>query len=163
MLFDRFPPLTAMQNSVFDFFYRDLHFCTIVPADSAQQDRWRAARGALNHWSLTCATHHPSTEDLHRGQVALTSQFLTGHYATNAYLCRFGSRSDPNCSWCPSTFDDRRHRLFQCPRFDFIRQQLSTHIHTDTQGAHGWEWDFLVGSGRRYLAQFLDHVQRARS
>ena len=103
------------------------------------------------------------TEDLHRRQVALTSQFLTGHYATNAYLCRFGSRSDSNCSWCPSTFDDRRHRLFQCPRFDFIRQQLSTHIHTDTQGAHGWEWDFLVGSGRRYLAQFLDHVQRARS
>ena len=103
------------------------------------------------------------TEDLHRRQVALTSQFLSGHYAANAYLCRFGSRSDSHCSWCPSTFDDRRHRLFHCPRFDFIRQQLSTHIHTDTQGAHGWEWDFLVGSGRRYLAQFLDHVQRARS
>ena len=47
------------------------------------------------------------TEDLHCHQVALTSQFLAGHYATNGYLCRFGSRSDSNCSWCPFTFDDR--------------------------------------------------------
>ena len=46
------------------------------------------------------------TEDLHHHQVALTCQFLTGRYATNTYLCRFGSRSDSNCLWCFSTFND---------------------------------------------------------
>ena len=32
------------------------------------------------------------------------------------------------------------------------------HIHTDTQGAHGWEKGFLLGPGRWYLARFLTHV-----
>ena len=60
------------------------------------------------------------TEDLHHHQVALTLQFFIGHYATNAYFCRFGSHSDSDCLWCPSTFHDQRHRLFQYPRFNFV-------------------------------------------
>ena len=47
------------------------------------------------------------TEDLSWCEVALVAQFLTGHYATNAYLCRCGSRSDPRCNWCEAAMDDR--------------------------------------------------------
>ena len=98
------------------------------------------------------------TKGLPRRQIALTAQFLIGHYATNAYLHQFGSRSDPGCDWCSAEVDDRQHRLLHCPRFSRIRQDLSLLVATDTKGVHDWNWGFLVNSGRRYLAQFLDRV-----
>ena len=47
------------------------------------------------------------------------------------------------------------HRLFHCPRFEFLRQQLRSEIEADTGGTQTWEWDFLTGLGRRYLSRFL--------
>lgn len=101
------------------------------------------------------------TAGLSRRQVALTSQFLTGHYATHAYLFRFGSRSDPCCGWCSAPVDDRQHRLFTCPRFARLRHRLTLEVESATRGDHSWTWDFLVGPGRRYLARFLDPVRDA--
>ena len=98
------------------------------------------------------------TVGLSRRQVALTAQFLTGHYATNAYLCRFGSRSDPACGWCSAPTDDRAHRLFHYPRFSSLRLQLSMEVAAVTNGTQAWSWDFLVGRGRSFLARFLDPV-----
>ena len=37
----------------------------------------------------------------------------------------------------------------------FFRQQLRTEIEADTGGAQTWEWNFLMGPGRRYLSRFL--------
>ena len=95
------------------------------------------------------------THDLSRKDAALTAQFLSGHYATQAYLRRFGHPIDGSCRWCDGPLDDREHRLFHCPRFEFFRQQLRTEIEADTGGAQTWEWDFLTGPGRRYLSRFL--------
>ena len=95
------------------------------------------------------------THDLNRKDVALTTQFLSGHYATQAYLRRFGHPVDGSCRWCADPLDDREHRLFHCPRFEFLRQQLRSEIEADTGGTQTWEWDFLTGLGRRYLSRFL--------
>ena len=102
------------------------------------------------------------TKGLHRREVALVAQFLTGHYATNAYLFRFGSRADPSCDWCEAVVDDRNHRLFSCPHFAFIRQQLASEVIAASDGAQDWTWEFLLGPGRRYLARFLLRVRVAR-
>ena len=85
----------------------------------------------------------------------MTAQFLSGHYATQAYLRRFGHPVDGSCRWCDGPLDDREHRLFHCPRFEFLRQQLRIEIEADTHGTQTWEWDFLTGLGRRYLSRFL--------
>ena len=74
------------------------------------------------------------TADLSRRQVALTAQFLTGHYATNAYLYRFGSRIDPSCGWCSAPVDDREHRIFHCPRFASLHLRLSMEVESMIDG-----------------------------
>ena len=107
----------------------------------------------------TFSTDLSWTDDLSRCEVALVAQFLMGHYATNAYLCRFGSRSDPRCDWCEAAMDDRQHRLFSCPRFTLIRQRLSAVLEADSREGFTWTWTFLTGPGRRYLAHFLRSVQ----
>ena len=89
------------------------------------------------------------------------SQFISGHYRTGAYLHRFGLRGDGHCQWCGAEVDDCAHRLLQCPQFTVIRQRLRSAIVMDTRGAHDWTWEFLVGSGRQYLAHFLRAVRAA--
>ena len=103
------------------------------------------------------------TAGLSRRQVALTAQFLTGHYATNDYLFRFGSRTDPCCGWCSAPVDDREHRLFHCPRFASLRLRLSMEMEMASTPDYPqqWTWSFLVGPGRRFLARFLDPVHGA--
>lgn len=101
------------------------------------------------------------TSSLSRRQIALIAQFLTGHYATNEYLCRFGSRTDSSCDWCSALLDDRSHRLLHCPRFDRLRQRLTMEVEASSQGMHSWTWDYLVGPGRHFLARFLDPVRDA--
>ena len=64
------------------------------------------------------------TQGLSRPEVALLAQFLSGHYVTQAYLQRFGHPVSGACRWCEAPLDDRAHRLFDCPRFAYIRQQL---------------------------------------
>ena len=96
-----------------------------------------------------------------RLEVALVSQFISGHYRTGAYLHRFGHREDSHCQWCAADVDDRDHRLLHCPQFTVVRQRLRSTIAVDTHGARDWTWDFLVGSGRRYLAPFLRAVRSA--
>ena len=96
-----------------------------------------------------------------RLEVALVSQFISGHYRTGAYLHRFGLRGDGHCQWCGAEVDDCAHRLLQCPQFTVLRQRLRSAIAMDTRGAHDWTWEFLVGSGRRYLAHFLRAVRAA--
>ena len=98
------------------------------------------------------------TQDMSRKDVALTAQFLSGHYATQAYLRRFGHPVDGSCQWCDDLLDDREHRIFHCPRFELYRQQLRGEIEADTRGTATWEWDFLMGPGRRYLSRFLRFV-----
>ena len=95
------------------------------------------------------------THDLSRNDATLTVQFLSGHYATQAYLQRFGHSIDGSCPWCDDPLDDRNHHLFHCPHFEVFTQELRTEIEADTGGAQTWEWDFLMGLGRRYLSCFL--------
>jgi hypothetical protein len=52
------------------------------------------------------------------------SQILTGHGGLNAYLCRFGLRSDVYCDTCVGQVDDADHRVFNCSRYETERQQL---------------------------------------
>ena len=78
------------------------------------------------------------TRGLSRPEVALLAQFLSGHYVTGAYLRRFGHPISGACRWCAAPTDDRAHRLFDCPRFDYIRQQLQAEIHGDTQQNAAW-------------------------
>lgn len=131
------------------------HYITRFETQWQVADTGRDLHDIMPHFSRSLRW----TQGLNRRQVALTAQFLTGHYATNAYLHRFGSRSDPHCDWCSATLDDRHHRLFHCPRFFRIRHQLSMAVEADTDGTQDWSWAFLVSSGRRYLARFLDRVK----
>ena len=101
------------------------------------------------------------TRDLSRKEVALVAQFLTDHYASASYLRRFGHPFTGSCPWCPAPVDDRDHRLFHCPRFRYVRQQLTAEIEEMSSGEKGWTWDFLAHEGRRYLARFLRTVQGA--
>ena len=100
------------------------------------------------------------TEPLTRKEAALTAQFLTGHYPSQSYLRRFGHPVDGSCLWCGAAVDDREHRLFDCPRYEFHRQRLSLEISSDSRGLWSWTWDYLVSMGRRYLGRFLSLVPR---
>ena len=99
------------------------------------------------------------THDLRHKDAALTPQFLSGHYVTQAYLRRFGHSIDGSHRWCDGPLDDREHCLFHFPRFEFLTHQFCTEIEADTRGNQTWEWDFLTGLGRRYLSRFLRVVQ----
>ena len=55
--------------------------------------------------------------------------------------------------------DDREHRLFECPRFEYTRQALATEIEQATHGHSRWSWDYLLRAGRPYLAKFLRRVR----
>ena len=101
------------------------------------------------------------TRGLSRPEVSLLAQFLSGHYVTGAYLRRFGHPVSGACRWCAAPTDDRAHRLFECPRFDHIRQQLQAEIHGATQQNAAWTWEFLTTGGLQYLLRFLRAVQRA--
>ena len=101
------------------------------------------------------------TAGLPRPVAATVAQFLTGHYATGCYLYRFHLRDDMHCEWCGADRDDREHRLFECPRFEYTRQVLRIEIEQATDGAESWTWDFLLRAGRPYLAKFLRHVRSA--
>ena len=101
------------------------------------------------------------TRGLSRPEVSLLAQFLSGHYVTGAYLRRFGHAVSGACRWCAAPTDDRAHRLFDCPRFDHIRQQLQAEIHGATQQNAAWTWEFLTTGGLQYLLRFLRAVQRA--
>ena len=72
-----------------------------------------------------------------------------------AYLCHFGHRVPGAYHWCAAPTDDRAHRLFDCPRFDHIWQQLQAEIHDDTQQHAAWIWEFLATGGLQYLLRFL--------
>ena len=90
------------------------------------------------------------------------AQFLTDHYATSCYLHRFHLRESTHCPWCGAAQDDREHRLFECPRFEYTRQALADEIEQATHGTSRWSWDFLLRDGRPYLAKFLRRVRAAR-
>ena len=76
--------------------------------------------------------------DMSRLEVALVSQFISGHYRTGAYLHRFGPRDDSRCQWCEADVDDREHRLLHCPQFTVLRQRMRSTVSIDTRGAHDW-------------------------
>ena len=102
------------------------------------------------------------TEDLPRPIAATVAQLLTGHYATSCYLHRFHLRASTHCPWCGAAQDNREHRLFECPRFEYTRQALADEIERATHGTSRWSWDFLLHDGRPYLAKFLRRVRAAR-
>ena len=88
------------------------------------------------------------------------AQFLTGHYATNMYLLRFGHDTDGSCDWCEAPIDDRHHRLLECPHYAPVRHHLITRIRAEGGGSFAWTWDYLTGPGRPILARFLQAVAR---
>ena len=108
-----------------------------------------------------CSTSLSWTQNLSRREVALVAQFLTGHYASASYLQRFGHPFAGSCPWCHAPVDDRDHRLFHCPRFTRVRQQLTAEIQEASNGLHGWTWSFLVHHGRHFLGRFLRSVEGA--
>ena len=117
----------------------------------------------LNKQTNKTHTHTLSwTEGLPRHIAAMVAQFLTGHYATSSYLHRFHLQESPRCPWCEAPQDDREHRLFECPRFEYTRQALADEIAQATQGTSRWSWDYLLRDGRPYLAKFLRSVRAAR-
>ena len=100
------------------------------------------------------------TWGLSRPEVSLLAQFLSGHYVTRAYLRRFGHPVSGACCWCAAPTNDIAHRLFDCPPFDHIWQQLQAEIHEDAQQNAAWTWEFLTTGGLQYLLRFLRAVQR---
>ena len=65
-----------------------------------------------------------------RYAVALTGQFLTGHYPTCAYLATFRLAASPLCDTCGCP-DSRAHLLLECVRFSHIRESLATWLHEE--------------------------------
>ena len=123
----------------------------------ANAERGRALYSIMPHHTGSVSW----TEGLSRPMAATVAQFLTGHYATNCYLYRFHLREDTCCIWCDGDRDDREHRLFECPRFEYTRQVLAAEIAQTTAGNESWTWDFLLHEGRPYLAKFLRSVRAA--
>ena len=131
---------------------------------SARADRqWASSdRGRALYSVMPSHTGSISwTEGLSRQVAATVAQFLTGHYATSCYLYRFHLRESTCCLWCGAPQDDREHRLFECPRFEYTRQALAAEIEQATHGTSRWSWDFLLRDGRPYLAKFLRRVRAA--
>lgn len=102
------------------------------------------------------------TKSLSRKAVALTAQFLTGHFVTANYLHRFHLRDSPSCVWCGHPVCDRKHVLFDCPRFEYHRQQLCSDACLTSSDSSALSWDLLSVSNRSHLARFLLVVDRAR-
>ena len=145
--------------------------------------RWYQDRAGRQERTLVGTVLDPTEDsvfraDLHwtrylpsRFAVALTGQFLTGHYPTRAYLARFRLATSPLCDMCGCP-DSRAHLLLECARFSHIREGLATWLREeyDTQtrqeegACPGWEWDFLTGShrGRLWLSRFLCATRRGR-
>ena len=57
--------------------------------------------------------------------------------------------------------DDRAHRLLHCPRFTSLHLRLSLDAAAAVEDPQPWTWTFLMGSGRRFLARFLDPARDA--
>ena len=145
--------------------------------------RWYQDRARRQERTLTGTVLDPMEDSVFRSDlrwtrslpsrfaVALTGQFLTGHYPTRAYLARFQLASSPLCDACGCP-DTRAHLLLECARFSHIREGLASWLHEecdartrqDGGACPGWEWDFLVGSprGRLWLSRFLCASRRGR-
>ena len=136
---------------------------TYFEAKASRQWRCSSAGGDLHLTLPQFSRDLRWTKELSRLDVALVSQFVSGHYPTAVYLQCFGLLATTACQWCQVPVDDRAHRLFDCPRFTVVRQQLSSLVDADTHGRHGWMWGCLLGPGRRYLARFLWSVRAASS
>ena len=55
------------------------------------------------------------TYNMDRVSVALTSQFLSGHFPSRQYLHRWTLVDDPHCRFCETNIEDRDHILLRCP------------------------------------------------
>ena len=133
------------------------HYCSRADRQWANAEQGRALYSIMPHHTGSISW----TQGLSRPMAATVAQFLTGHYATNCYLYRFHLREDTCCIWCDGDRDDREHRLFECPRFEYTRQVLAAEIAQATHGTERWTWDFLTHEGRPYLAKFLRGVRAA--
>ena len=133
-------------------------YCSRADRQWASSERGRALYSIMPTYTGSISW----TAGLPRHIAALVAQFLTGHYATSSYLHRFHLQESPRCPWCEAPQDDREHRLFECPHFEYTRQALADEIEQATQGTSRWSWDYLLRDGRPYLAKFLRGVRAAR-
>ena len=127
------------------------HYIHRFDTQWANSEQGRDFHPILPHFSPSISW----TQGLSRREAALVAQFLAAHFATFAYLFRFGHRGTCKCPWCGCPLASREHLVLWCPHFEYVRQTLSLEITRDTRGNFQWTWDYLVGDGRFYLAKFL--------
>lgn len=52
------------------------------------------------------------------------TQFLSGHGCFRQYLHRFGHASSPNCPHCAGMLETPEHVIFECTRFQLVRDNM---------------------------------------
>ena len=139
---------SSLQNMI------RLHYCQ---SHEARWARYSQGRDLIPHFSPSISW----TRDLSCKAVTLTAQFLTGHFITPSYLHRFHLRDSPVCIWCEHAIGDRKHILFECPRFEHARQQMFSNVHHAFPNVSSCDWKCLASIGRSHLAKFLLIVHQA--
>jgi ribonuclease HI len=71
--------------------------------------------------------HLPAIKNL-RTRVAI-ERIRIGNGTLNRFLHNSGSRTNPDCDYCPGVLDQVEHRLFDCPQYDETRQPLKQLAH----------------------------------
>ena len=103
-----------------------------------------------------------------RRGVALTAQFITGHFPTAAYLASRHLCPSGLCEAC-GVLATREHLLLDCDCHRYHREELSNWLHSvassrpqasTSSPPWRWSWEFLVTTnpGRLWLARFLVRV-----
>lgn len=59
------------------------------------------------------------------GVTFYLTQALTGHGYFRAYLSERGKTGTPHCLWCPATTEGVEHTLFDCPKFDKHKEEVT--------------------------------------
>ena len=99
------------------------------------------------------------TYNMDRVSVALTSQFLSGHFPSRQYLHRWTLVDDPHCRFCEANIEDRDHILSRCPRYLHLRTHWIHSAQHDLGLDFTWSLKTLVEDGLTFLAGFLKGVK----
>lgn len=88
------------------------------------QDRWE--RDERGRWTYKLIPNIQKWMERKHGRIHYyMTQIMTGHGSFNSYLHRFKIKESDNCENCGAGDDSAEHNLFQCPRWDRLRQDLN--------------------------------------
>lgn len=111
------------------------------------QEQWNTStKGRVTHSFFPVVPDQPRSFPFH------ITQLLTGHGPFRAHLHRIGKLESGACPECPLAVDDPLHRIYLCPRYTDVRQNIMTQI-PDWPLAPNELTNFI------YLPAFMDFLQ----